>query len=113
LASIVTALLFLSAIFFSPLVSIVPAYATSPALVMVGIFMIISLKDLDFKDWTNIVPATVAIFSMPLAYSIATGIEFGVVTYVVLKLFTGRKAERSNTMYILGIVFVLKEIFFR
>ena len=113
LASIVTALLFLSAIFFSPLVSIVPACATSPALVMVGIFMIISLKDMDFKDWTDVVPAAVAIFSMPLSYSIATGIEFGVVTYVIVKLFTGRNKEISKTIYILGAIFILKEILFR
>jgi AGZA family xanthine/uracil permease-like MFS transporter len=113
LASLVTALLFLLAVFFSPLVSIVPACATAPALVMVGIFMIISLKDLDFGDWTNIVPAAVTIFSMPFSYSIATGIEFGVITYVVMKTLTGKKGEISKTIYILAAIFILKEIFFR
>lgn len=113
LASLVTAFLFLLAVFFSPLVSIVPACATAPALIMVGIFMIISLKDLDFGDWTNIVPAAVTIFSMPFSYSIATGIEFGVITYVIMKGLTGKKDEISKTIYILAVIFILKEIFFR
>lgn len=113
LASLVTAFLFLLAVFFSPLVSIVPACATAPALIMVGIFMIISLKDLDFGDWTNIVPAAVTIFSMPFSYSIATGIEFGVITYVIMKGLTGKKDEISKTIYILAAIFILKEIFFR
>lgn len=67
LAAFVTAVLFLGALFFSPLVSVVPAFATAPALVLVGIFMMMSLKDLDFGDWTDTVPACLAIFVMPFS----------------------------------------------
>jgi AGZA family xanthine/uracil permease-like MFS transporter len=112
LTAFVTGTLLLLALFFSPIVAIVPACATAPALVLVGIFMISSLKNLDFSDWTDAAPACVAFFTMPFAYSIAHGIEFGIVTYTVLKVVTGKSRDVSPIMYALTVLFVAKEIFF-
>lgn len=112
LTALVTAVLFLGALFFSPLVAVVPAFATAPALVMVGIFMMMSLKELNFSDWTDLVPACVAIFVMPFSYSIAHGIEFGIVSFVVLKIITGRHRDVSPLMVGLALLFVAKEVFF-
>ncbi len=112
LTALVTGILFLLALFFSPIVSIVPACATAPALVLVGIFMMASLKDLDFSDWTDFVPASVAIFVMPFSYSIAHGIEFGIISFVALKILGGKAKDVSPIMLALGVLFVAKEIFF-
>ena len=112
LTALVTAVLFMGALFFSPLVAVVPSCATAPALVMVGIFMMMGLKELDFGDWTDLVPACVAIFVMPLSYSIAHGIEFGIVSFVVLKIITGRHRDVSPLMVGLALLFVAKEAFF-
>ncbi|WP_300521830.1 NCS2 family permease [Aminiphilus sp.] len=111
LTALVTALLFLAALFFSPLVSIVPACATAPALILVGIFMMMGLRELDFDDWTDFVPACVALLVMPFSYSIAHGIEFGIISFVVLKLATGKAGEASPLMIGLCLVFLAKEIF--
>ncbi len=110
LTALVTAILFLLAIFFSPVVSIVPSCATAPALVMVGIYMIMSLRELDFSSFTDVLPAAVAIFMMPLSYSIATGIEFGIFSFVVIKFASMKRDEISPIMWGLFIVFVIKEI---
>lgn len=110
LTALVTSILFLLAIFFSPVVSIVPACATAPALVMVGIYMMMSLKDLDFSSFTDVVPASVAVFMMPFSYSIATGIEFGIFTFVALKFTACRKSEISPIMWGLFVIFLLKEL---
>ncbi len=112
LTAFVTGILFLLALFFSPIVSIVPACATAPALVLVGIFMMASLKDLDFTDWTNFVPACVALFVMPFTYSIAHGIEFGIISFSVLKILGGKAKEVSPIMLALTVLFIAKEIFF-
>ena len=112
LTALVTGILFLLALFFSPVVSIVPACATAPALVLVGVFMMASLKDLDFSDWTDFVPASVAIFVMPFSYSIAHGIEFGIISFVALKLFGGKAKDVSPIMLALAAIFIAKELFF-
>ncbi len=109
LTSIVTALLFVCAIFFTPLVGMVPAYATAPALIVVGIYMMISLRDLNYDDLTETIPALVGCFMMPFAYSIATGIEFAIVLYVVIKIFTGKFRDISFLMILLSALFVAKE----
>lgn len=111
LTSIVTALLFVGAIFFTPLVGIVPAYATAPALVIVGIYMMMSLRDLNYDDWTELVPSIVGFFMMPLAYSIAVGIEFAIVLYVTIKILTGRFKDVSFLMIALSVLFIAKELF--
>ena len=110
LTSVVTALLFIGAIFFTPLVGIVPAYATAPALVIVGIYMMMSLRDLNYDDWTELVPSIVGFFMMPLAYSIAVGIEFAIVLYVTIKILTGRFKDVSFLMIALSVLFIAKEL---
>lgn len=111
LTALTTAVLFIVAIFFSPLISIVPSCATAPALVMVGGYMMMGFKDMDFSDWTEFFPAIVAVFMMPFAYSIAAGIEFGVVSYVALKLLMGRGKEVNWLLYILALLFILNRAF--
>ncbi len=106
LTALVVGILFLLALFFSPVVAIVPA------LVLVGIFMMASLKDLDFGDWTAFVPASVAIFVVSFSYSIAHGIEFSFITFTVIKILGGKAKEVSPIMLALTALFVLKEIFF-
>lgn len=111
LTALTVAVLFLLAMFFSPLISIVPACATAPALIMVGGYMMMGFKDLNYGDWTEFFPAIVAFFMMPFSYSIATGIEFGIVSYVLLKLLTGRGKELNWLMYVLVVLFVLNWAF--
>ena len=110
LTAIVTALLFVGAIFFTPIVGIVPAYATAPALIIVGIYMMMSLRDLNYDDWTELIPSIVGFFMMPLAYSIAVGIEFAIVFYVAIKLMTGKVKDISFLMVVLSVLFIVKEL---
>jgi AGZA family xanthine/uracil permease-like MFS transporter len=109
LTALVVAILFLCALFISPIAKIVPSVATAPALVMVGVFMMQSLKNLNFDDITEIVPACITIFAMPFAYSIAEGISWGIISYALIKLLAGRGREVSKTMYVLAVLFLLKE----
>ena len=109
LTSIVTALLFVGAIFFTPLVGMVPAYATAPALIIVGMYMMVSLRDLNYDDWTEAIPSMLGFFMMPFAYSIATGIEFAIVSYVVIKILTGKFKDISLLMVLLSALFIAKE----
>ena len=109
LSSVITALLFIAAIFFTPLVGIVPGYATAPALIIVGIYMMVSLRDINYDDWTELVPSLLGFFMMPLAYSIAVGIEFAIVSYVVIKLCTGKFRDVSFLMIALSVLFIAKE----
>ncbi|MBQ7170346.1 MAG: NCS2 family permease [Synergistaceae bacterium] len=109
LTAIVTAVLFVCAIFFTPLVKIVPGYATAPALIIVGVYMMMSLRDLNFDDWTELIPSIVGFFMMPFAYSIATGIEFAIVLYVAIKLLTGKMKDISLLMVALAVLFIAKE----
>lgn len=111
LTAITTALLFVCAIFFTPIIGIVPAYATAPALVLVGVYMMMSLRDLNYDEWTEFIPSLLGFFMMPFAYSIATGIEFAVVSYVVLKLLTGKIKDVNVLMAILAVLFIAKELF--
>ncbi|MBQ4418115.1 MAG: NCS2 family permease, partial [Synergistaceae bacterium] len=111
LTSIVTALLFLAAMFFTPLIGMVPSYATAPALILVGVYMMGSLKDMNYDDWTEFIPSLLGFFMMPFAYSIATGIEFAVISYVALKYLTGKFKDVHILMTILAILFIAKEIF--
>ena len=109
LTSIVTALLFVGAIFFTPLVKMVPGYATAPALIIVGIYMMMSLRDLNYDDLTELIPSLLGFFMMPLAYSIAVGIEFAIVSYVIIKILTGKFKDVSFLMIVLAVLFIAKE----
>jgi AGZA family xanthine/uracil permease-like MFS transporter len=107
LTALVVAVLFILAIFFSPLVSVVPACATAPALILVGIYMMMGLKEMRLDDWTEMVPAMLAFFMMPFAYSIAVGIEAGIVSFVALKLLAGKGRELNAVMIGLALLFVV------
>ena len=109
LSALVTGLLFLVALFFTPLVGMVPAHATAPALILVGVYMMMGIRDLNFDDWTELVPAILAFIMMPLSYSISVGIEFGVVAFVLLKALSSKGKDVSVIMWALTVLFILKE----
>lgn len=111
LTSLVAAGLFFVALFVSPLFIMIPGAATAPALIIVGLFMMSPIKEIDLDDFTEAIPAFLTIIMMPLAYSIAEGIVFGMVSYAGLKLLTGRGKEVPVITYILAVLFVLKSIF--
>lgn len=111
LTALTSAGLFAVALFLSPIFIMIPSAATTPALVIVGLFMMSSILKVDLNDMTEGIPAFLAIIMMPFAYSIAEGIVFGIVSYVVLKAVTGKAKEVSIVMYILAILFILKEVF--
>ncbi len=110
LTSLTTAMLFVLALFLAPLFLMVPAAATAPALILVGSFMMSPVQKIDFADYTESIPAFLTIVMMPLTYSIAEGIAFGMISYVVLKVLSGRYKEVSWMMYLLAVLFVIKFI---
>ncbi|MDO5718075.1 MAG: NCS2 family permease [Tissierellia bacterium] len=110
LTALSTAFFFFISLFFFPLFKIVPACATAPALVIVGLFMMSPIKDIDFSDYTESIPAFLTIIMMPFAYSIAEGIVFGMISYVVLKMLTRKFKDISLLMYILAAIFILRVI---
>ncbi|MFA6984404.1 MAG: NCS2 family permease [Sedimentibacter sp.] len=111
LTSLTTAAMFGVALFFAPLFTLVPSAATAPALVIVGLFMMSPITKINFNDYTEAIPAFLTIVMMPFAYSIAEGIVFGMVSYVILKAITGKSKEISLVMWILSALFVLRFIF--
>lgn len=108
LTSLVTGGLFILALFFSPLFLIVPSAATAPALILVGLFMMEPITKVNLHDFTEAIPAFLAIVMMPFAYSIAEGIVFGMLAYTILKVLVGRSKDVSLTMYILSIIFLIR-----
>ncbi len=108
LTSFTTALLFALALIFAPVFLMIPAAALSPVLVIVGLFMMSPVKNIDLNDFTEAIPAFLTIILMPLTYSIAEGIIFGMLAYVFLKVITGKTKDLSITMYVLAILFILK-----
>ncbi len=110
LTALTTGVLFILALFFSPLFLIVPGAATAPALILVGLFMMEPVTKINFMDFTESIPAFLAIVMMPFAYSIAEGIVFGMLGYTFIKLLTGRAKEVSLTMYILSAIFIIRFI---
>ena len=108
LTSLTTAGLFLVALFFAPLFTMIPGAATAPALVLVGLFMLSPIVKVNLDDFTESIPAFLTIIMMPLSYSIAEGIVFGMLSYVLLKLLTGRFKDISIVMYVLAALFILK-----
>jgi AGZA family xanthine/uracil permease-like MFS transporter len=102
LASVVTALMFIGALFFSPIVGVVPAYATAPALIIVGGYMFKNVKDLDFTDMKSLFPAFIIIVAMPLTYSISIGLSLGFLAYILLHLVTGDFKKINFTLLFIG-----------
>ncbi len=110
LTSVTTGLLFIVALILAPIAMIVPAAATAPALIIVGVLMMGSVKDINFSDMTEAVPAFLTMIMMPLTYSIATGIGLGLISYVLIKLFTGKFKDVHLITAIVAILFVVKFI---
>ena len=113
LTAMVSGLLFLLATLFAPLFTTIPSFATAPALIMVGFLMVSSVTEISFDDGnlTEAIPAYIAIIAMPLFYSISEGISLGIISYVVLNLFTGKGKKVHPIMYVLAVLFILKYIF--
>ena len=106
-ASVVTGLLFVFALLFTPLVAVVPIFAASPALVIVGVFMFRSMVQIDFSDMKIAVAAFVMMIFMPLTYSISEGLAFGFLTYIFTHVVAGEFHKISLVMWVIGILSVL------
>ncbi len=111
LTSLSTGFFFLIALIFSPIFIMIPAAATAPALILVGLFMLSPVAEIDFADFTEAIPAFIAIVAMPLTYSIANGIVFGIISYVVLKITTLKFKDVPVFTYLLAVLFILKLLF--
>lgn len=111
LTSLVVAMCFLLALFFTPLMKVIPLMATTPALIMVGILMMESLRQIDFDDLSGLATASVALLAMPLTFSISEGIALGFITYVGIMLGTGKHRQVSLITYVLAVIFLLRYIF--
>lgn len=108
LTSVSTSLFFILALFFAPLFLMVPAAATSPALIIVGLFMISSVAKINFSDMSEGLPAFLTIVFMPFTYSIAEGIVFGMLSFAFIKVFCGKSKDVSVTVYVIAVLFLLK-----
>ncbi|MDD3839388.1 MAG: NCS2 family permease [Clostridia bacterium] len=108
LTSVTVAVLFLLALFFSPLVGIIPGEATAPALMVVGVLMVGSITKINFQDFTEALPAFFTIAIMPFSYSIANGIAAGMILYPLTKISVGEGKEVHPAIYVLAILFILR-----
>lgn len=113
LTSITAAVLFALSMFFAPIFTAIPSFATAPALIVVGFLMFSSITDIKFDDgnYTKAIPAYLCILSMPLFYSISEGISLGIISYVVINLVCGKRKDITPLMYVLAVLFVLKYVF--
>ncbi len=110
LTAFAAGILFMIALLFAPIFTAIPSFATTPALVVVGLFMVENVTDITFSDYTEGFPAFMTILMMVVCYSISEGLVFGVISYVLLKLLSGRKDELNPVIIIIGILFFLKLI---
>lgn len=108
LTALTTAICFALALVFSPIFLAIPGFATTPALVLVGVFMIDGITEVDFSDITESLPAFLTMAMMPLAYSISEGLVFGIIAYVITKACTGKRKKVTWIMYVLAFIFILK-----
>ncbi|MDC8454583.1 Adenine permease AdeP [Marinobacter salarius] len=111
LTAVTVGVLFLLATFFAPLAGMIPAYATSGALIYVAMLMMSGMAHIDWKDITDTIPAIITVVMMPLTFSIANGIALGFVTYATLKLLTGQRKKVSVSLYVLCVIFIAKFAF--
>jgi adenine/guanine/hypoxanthine permease len=107
LTSFTVAIMFLLSLFFAPVFAMIPQAATAPALIIVGMLMMGAVTKIDFNDVTEAIPAFLAIVMMPYSYSIAEGIVFGMLSYVLLKVLTGQYKSISPVMYVLAVLFII------
>jgi len=110
LTALTTGILFLISMIFAPILTAIPGIATAPILILVGSFMMSPILRINFDDFTEAIPAFLTIIIMPLAYSIAEGLVFGIVYYVLLKLLSGKGRDVHIVMYIIAALFIIKEI---
>ena len=108
LTAATTGVMFILALFLAPLFLMIPAAATAPALILVGAMMITPIRKIDLDDFTESIPVFLTIIIMPLTFSIADGIVFGMISYVLLKLLTRQHRQISWVMYLLAALFVMK-----
>ena len=113
LTALTTAVLFLLSMFLAPIFIAIPAFATAPALILVGFLMFCTVSEIkvDEKNYASAIPAYLCVIAMPLFYSISEGIAIGVISYVVINLICGKRREINPIMYVLAVLFVLKYIF--
>lgn len=111
LSSVVTGILFLLAIFFAPIFTAIPGFATAPALIFVGFLMVMAITEIDFNDFTESIPAYLCMLAMPLMYSISEGIAIGVISYVIINVCCGKAKKVTPLMYVLMVLFICKYIF--
>ncbi|HUH64928.1 MAG TPA: NCS2 family permease [Syntrophales bacterium] len=111
LTAVVTALFFFLAVFFWPVISIVPAAATAPALIVVGFLMMMIVKDIEWNEFTEAFPAFLTILAIPLTYSISKGIGYGFISYVIVKIFSGKARDINPLMYLIALMFALDFLF--
>ncbi|MCU9811053.1 NCS2 family permease, partial [Paraclostridium sp. AKS81] len=108
LTAVITGILFLISLFFAPLFVSIPPQATAPILILVGFLMASSILRINFNDFTDAIPAFITFVMMPLSYSVADGIMFGIISYTFLKLASGKKDQAKLSLIILSLVFILK-----
>ncbi len=111
LGNLAIAALFLLAMFCSPLATAIPAYATAPALILVGVFMTQSIAQIDWHDFSEAVPAFITMLATPLTFSIATGLSLGLISYTLVKIAAGKIREINLLIWILTILFILRYIY--
>lgn len=112
LTAVVTGILFLGCLFLSPLAGTITGYATAPALLFVAVLMTHSLVQIDWKDITEAAPVVIAAISMPLTFSITSGIAFGMISYTAIKALSGRLDQLNPALWILSILFIIKLAFY-
>ena len=108
LAALTTGILFLACIFIAPVAAVIPAAATSAALIYVGVLMLQGLKNVDFNDMDQMVPVSLMLIGMPVSGSIGHAIGLGMISYTVIKLFSGKGKEVSVLTYVISILFLIK-----
>jgi AGZA family xanthine/uracil permease-like MFS transporter len=113
LTALTVAVLFILALFFSPIFLTIPSFATAPALIFVGYLMLESLMKIDYTDATEAIPACLAAMMMPFTYSISEGIAFGIVSYTLINAFTGNRKKVSVVMWVLTVLFLAYYIFIK
>ena len=110
LTAVTVAVLFFLSLFLSPFFMAIPAFATAPALVVVGFLMVSSITQIDFSNLSEAIPAYLCILAMPFAYSISEGISFGIISYAIVNTLTGHAKRVSPLMYVLAVIFICKYI---
>ena len=111
LASVITGILFLASLILAPIIGLVPAAATAPAMIYLGVLMMKQIQHVDFSDVTNAIPAFLTVVIMPFTYSIANGIAVGIISFILIKLFSGKAKEVNWIITIIAILFVIRFAF--